>query len=109
MAFTKGDLMKLTGNDNSVDSAIPEKLVDEMKRLGFNASDVIYAIAYSYKDNSFGIPINLSLEFIKLLENTKIEVMNNEGLMVTKEMNYTLADFMLSYLTNTDRWELRIK
>jgi hypothetical protein len=110
MTFSKGDLMKLTRNDEGVDSAIPNYIVDEMKKLGFNEQDIIYAIAYSYNNNStMGLPIILPLEFIKLLENTKIDIKDKNGELLNLGTNYTLADLIKSLLTGYDNWEIRLK
>ena len=104
MALSKGDMMEMTGNDEHVDSAIPEYLVEQLKTAKFNIDDVLYAIAYSYKDSSLGRPILLPVAFIKLLENTNITIELACGVM-----NVTLMDFIKSLLRNDERWEIRLK
>jgi hypothetical protein len=109
MTFSKEDLMKLTKNTTGVDSAIPESWLQQAEKLGFDRQDIIYSYGYSYKGNSFGKPLNLPLEFIKILGKTEIEVKNNKGELISIGTNYTLADFIQSFLTNTDKWEIRLK
>jgi hypothetical protein len=38
--MNKFDLMKYTGNDQGVDSALPEPWIDELTKLGLNRSNI---------------------------------------------------------------------
>jgi hypothetical protein len=109
MTFSKEDLIKLTENTTGVDAAIPEHWLQEVEKLGFDRHDIIYSYGYSYKGNSFGKPLNLPLEFIKLLEQTEITIKDINGKKLGIGREYTLAEFIKSFLTNTDKWEIRLK
>lgn len=95
--ISKGDLMKLTGNDTNVDSALPEAWLQNVEKMGFDRHDILYSYGYSYRKSLFGKPLNLSVEFIKLLDKTPIET------------HYSLLDFIVSYLKNPEYWEIHMK
>lgn len=70
----KGMLMAYTGKVKGVDSAIPQSLFDELVKAGFESSDIGYDIAYDYQGKRWGVPIILSLVFLRTLSEKKITV-----------------------------------
>jgi hypothetical protein len=120
--LSKGDLMNLTNNDCGVDSALPEYWLQEVEKLGFNRDEILYSYGYSYKNSSFGKPLNLPLEFIKTLEDTKIEVIDDKTNQPIKIYEWNkedkieltnkipLIDIIKSILLgNIDQYEIRMK
>ena len=71
MALNKGDMMKLTGNDRGVDSALPQHWLDKMSRemlIDYDSARFWYA--YSYKNNS----LNIFNNRVNNIERTHISV-----------------------------------
>ena len=64
--MNKFDLMRLTGLDHGVDSALPQPWLDKMTRMGLNYGDALFWYAWQYQKSPSG-PIHLG----EALLNTK--------------------------------------
>jgi hypothetical protein len=106
--LSKGLMMELTKNTTGVDSALPQWFIDEAKKLGFDDQQILFMYGYSYKDNTYGKPLNLLIEFINMLEETKLTIHDKDGEVITYHQP-TLMEFILSLLQHTDHWEIRLK
>ena len=107
--LSKGDLMELTNNTTGVDSALPEPLVDQLQKMGLDRHDILYSYAMSYKDNSFGKLVNLSIALLELLDKTPINIIDSKGEAIDIGNNYTMMDFIKSLIQNPDYWEIKVK
>lgn len=103
---SKSDLMKLTGNYDNVDIALPEPWLQKLTELGLDRRETLYSYAYSYKDNSLGKPINLPLEFIKKMENTKIQL---KWPHCEDMIEISIMDIAISLLENQGNLEIKMR
>jgi len=71
--MNKLELMQLTEFENA-DSAMPEPWLEEMGKAGFDRSDLLFSIAWSYKKSSWGAPVILPLEFLRKMEDVRVTV-----------------------------------
>jgi hypothetical protein len=108
MSLSKGLMMELTKNTTGVDSALPDWFVKACKELGLDDQQILFMYGYSYKDNTYGKPLNLLIEFINLLEETKLTIHDNDGNVITYHQP-TLMELIISILKNYDHWEIRLK
>ena len=106
MALNKGDMMKLTGNDRGVDSALPHPWLDKMSRemlIDYDSARFWYA--YSYKNNSGGKPVHLGEELIHKMGEVIIDIRDRDGNIVSA---YTILGIVESLLKHPDKVEIRI-
>ena len=104
--MNKGELMRLTNNNDNVDSALPEPWLQKLEQLGLDRHETLYSYAYSFKQNSRGKAINLPLEFLRLLDNTKTNVNWARG---KTTLEVSLLDIVISLLENQDTIEINAK
>jgi len=71
--MNKLELMQLTEFENA-DSAMPELWLEEMGKAGFDRNDLLSSIAWSYKKSIWGEPVILPLEFLRMMESTRVTV-----------------------------------
>ena len=106
MALNKGDMMKLTGNDRGVDSALPQPWLDKMsKEMELPYDSVMFWYAYSYKGNSYGKPIHLGEELIHKMGEVIIDIRDRDGNIVSA---YTILGIVETLLKHPDKVEIRI-
>jgi hypothetical protein len=67
--MNKFDLMRLTGLDHGVDSALPQPWLDKMTQMGLNYDDVRFWYAFQYQKSPSG-PVHLGEALLKKMEET---------------------------------------
>ena len=108
--LSKDDMMKLTGNDTGVDGALPEDWLHKVCELGFDRDDILGTYGYSYKGNPYGKPLNLPVEFLRFLDKTEIDCVDQRGEPIkTYKGKPTLLEFVMSILNSSDKWAIRLK
>jgi hypothetical protein len=117
--LTKGELMRFTGNDRAVDSALPEPWLDKVVQLGFDRHEILFSYGYSYKDNSLGRPISLPMAFILELQERRIKLLDEDGKSIIRgewkdgkcirHESCTIMELVKSLLDSTDEWEIKLK
>ena len=96
----KGTMMRLTGLDHGVDSAIPERWADQMvHQMGLNYHSVIMYYAWQYQQSPSG-PAHLGEALIEKMQETQVPVSNGKC---------SILDLVQTLLDYPENVEIRIR
>jgi hypothetical protein len=95
----KGTLMKLTGLDHGVDSAIPEGWADQMVQMGLNYHSLITYYVWQYQKSPSG-PTHLGEALIEKMQETQISMSHGKC---------SILDLVQTLLENPECVEIRIR
>ena len=96
----KGTMMRLTGLDHGVDSAIPERWADQMVHLmGLNYHSLITYYVWQYQKSPSG-PTHLGEALIEKMQETQISVSHGKC---------SILDLVQTLLENPEYVEIRIR
>ena len=96
----KGTMMRLTGLDHGVDSAIPERWADQMvHQMGLDYHSVIMYYAWQYQKSPSG-PINLAEALVEKMQETQISASHG---------NCSILDLVQTLLDHPENVEIRIR
>jgi catalase (peroxidase I) len=97
--MNKFDLMRLTGLDHGVDSALPQHWLDKMAQMGLNYSNALFWYAWQYQKSPSG-PIHLGEELLNTMEETQIHLTNGG--------NISILDLVKTLLDHPDNVMIRV-
>jgi len=96
----KGTMMRLTGLDHGVDSAIPERWADQMvHQMGLDYHSVTMYYAWQYQKSPSG-PTHLGEALIEKMQETQISVSHSKC---------SILDLVQTLLENPECVEIRIR
>ena len=95
----KGTMMRLTGLDHGVDSAIPERWADQMVQMGLNYHSLITYCVWQYQKSPSG-PTHLGEALIEKMQETQISASHG---------NCSILDLVQTLLDHPENVEIRIR
>ena len=95
----KGTMMRLTGLDHGVDSAIPERWADQMVQMGLDYHSVIMYCVWQYQKSPSG-PAHLGEALIEKMQETQVPVSN---------CKCSILDLVQTLLDHPENVEIRIR
>lgn len=97
--MNKFDLMRLTGLDHGVDSALPQPWLDKMTQMGLNYNDALFWYAWQYQKSPSG-PTNLAEALVEKMQETQISASHGKC---------SILDLVQTLLDHPENVEIRIK